>query len=219
MTWQGEPTRPLLPIDADWFSVSLSETIAWCIGLPLETDPPEPSEIKVRRELGRKAAELPRRAHLSGWPEFVKNFRYRRASRWFARARLHEIAPLHDQLRSSALQPPLFLTDSKREKYGEVVSSVVARRAEVLQLEGRTPSTRAFDLFRGKLLIFAPQESLSDGAACYSSKGFFDVDNTPPWDTWVCFFEQYVVSWIPPQLVDLANAGVDVNPEQCILWA
>jgi hypothetical protein len=32
-------------------------------------------------------------------------------------------------------------------------------------------------------------------------------------------FEEYLVSWVPPQLLELANAGVEVNPEQCILWA
>src|SRR5437762_14148608 len=94
-----------LPLDADWFRTSLARTVAWCTGLPLETDANEDSSTKFRRRLGEKAGELYRRTHLSNWPEFVKNFQYRRASRMFARARLHEIAPLHDQLRSSALQP------------------------------------------------------------------------------------------------------------------
>jgi hypothetical protein len=45
------------------------------------------------------------------------------------------------------------------------------------------------------------------------------IDNIPPWDTWICFLEQYLVSWVPPQLRDLANDGIDANPEQCILWS
>jgi hypothetical protein len=45
------------------------------------------------------------------------------------------------------------------------------------------------------------------------------IDDIPPWDIWTCFFEQYLVSWIPPQLPDLANDAIDANPEQCILWS
>jgi len=204
-----------LPVETDWFRKSLAEAIVWCTGLPLETEPSEDQETRGRRELGSKAGELYRRTHLSSWPEFVKNFQYRRAGRLFARARLHEIAPLRDQLRSPGLQPLPFFPDSTSEKCSEIVSSVVARRAEALQRDPRDPSTRALDLSQGRLLLFAPRESLSDGAASYSSKGFFDVDNAPPWDTWVGLVEQYV----PPQLIELANSGVDVNPEQCLLWA
>lgn len=214
-----EATCVSLPVEADWFRKSLAEAIVWCTRVPLETGSQEDQETRDRRELGRKAGELNQRAHLSRWPEFVKSFQYRRANRMFASARLHEIAPLRDQLRSPAFRPPPFLPDSTSKKCGEIVGSVVARRAESLQLEGRTPSTRTLDLIQGKLLLFAPEESLSDGAACYSSKGFFDVDNCPAWDTWVGFVERYVVSWVPPQLIELAKAGIDVNPEQCIIWA
>jgi hypothetical protein len=59
----------------------------------------------------------------------------------------------------------------------------------------------------------------TNGAAEYVSFGFFDVDNVPPWDTWVTMFGKYVVSWVPPQLFRLVQEGLDVNPERCIVWA
>ena len=72
------------------------------------------------------------------------------------------------------------------------------------------------DLAHGKLLLFSPEETLSDGAARYSSKGFFDDENVPPWDTWVAFCEPYLISWVALQLVELVNAGIDANPEQML---
>ncbi len=207
-----------LSIDEDWFRQSLAETIVWCMGLPIENDPDESSEIRRRRELGRQAGELYRRAHLSNGPEFIKKLQYSRANRMFARARLLDIAPLEAQLRSPDLKPDPFLPDPSHEKSNKILRSVVSRRAEILRSEKRSPAPTD-QLAAGKLVLFSPEETLTDGAARYSSKGFFDIDNVPPWDTWVAFQEQYVIGWVPPQLIELANAGVDANPEQCILWA
>ena len=80
----------------------------------------------------------------------------------------------------------------------------------------------------GQLLVYFPDGELADGAAEQESKGFFDVNNAPPWDTWVGFFRddvgqdssvaQYLIAWVPRLLVPLAQAGIDVNPERCIEW-
>lgn len=108
---------------------------------------------------------------------------------------------------------------SDRSAQVAIVETVVSKRAAQLRKNCHYPSTIDIGLEGGKLLLYAPDENLFDGAAEYSSRGFFDVDNIPPWDTWICLFEEYVLSWVPPQLLDLANAGIEVNPEQCILWA
>ena len=39
----------------------------------------------------------------------------------------------------------------------------------------------------GRLLVYEPDSDCSDGAAPAASKWFFDENNTPPWDTWVCY--------------------------------
>jgi hypothetical protein len=70
----------------------------------------------------------------------------------------------------------------------------------------------------GRLLLYAPDENLFDEAACSASPGFFDAGNIPPWDTWICFFVEYLVRWVPPPLAELANQGIDANAEPCILW-
>ena len=50
----------------------------------------------------------------------------------------------------------------------------------------------------------------------------------PPWDTWVAYLRdarsiesddtEYLVAWVPPKFVALADEGISVNPEQCIQW-
>jgi hypothetical protein len=82
----------------------------------------------------------------------------------------------------------------------------------------------------GKLLLFYPDGSLSDGAAEVASRGFFDNDNVPAWDSWVYYGndgsgssrncdQSFLVSWIPRKFVPLVNDGIAVNPESCIEWA
>ncbi|GAB4135473.1 MAG: hypothetical protein Tsb009_01790 [Planctomycetaceae bacterium] len=84
------------------------------------------------------------------------------------------------------------------------------------------------DLKNGKLLLFFPDATLSDGAAEMESEGFYDVSNTPPWDTWISYFEDrtpihgsydtYLLAFVPAELVELAEIGITINPEECIQW-
>jgi hypothetical protein len=72
---------------------------------------------------------------------------------------------------------------------------------------------------RGRLLLYWPDENLACGGAEVSSHGFFDVNNVPPWDLWVAFSERTLVSWVPAQVIEIAQLGIDANPEACIRWA
>ena len=201
------------------FRSRLSETVAWCTGRPLESDRAESPETRERRRPGEEARKLSLRAFMSHAPGFWKSLLQYRARRLFAKAKLFEITPLAGQLRSPILQPDCTIFPSNRSEQLQIVEDLAKRRAAQLRLEHRYPLSLAERLEGGRLLLYAPDENLFDGAAQYTSKGFFDVNNIPPWDTWVCFFEKYLVSWVPPQLVELANQGIDVNAEQCILWA
>lgn len=82
----------------------------------------------------------------------------------------------------------------------------------------------------GRLLFYDADGSLFDGAAEAESRGFLDADNAPPWDTWLGFIREpdiagrrwcqtYVLAWIPPAFVPAVDLGIQVNPEECILWA
>lgn len=71
----------------------------------------------------------------------------------------------------------------------------------------------------GRILAFQPGETLSDGAADAVTAGFFDVNNTPPWDTWVGFADGTLYAWIPQALELVVQDAIEVNPEQCLKWA
>lgn len=117
-------------------------------------------------------------------------------------------------LRSSGSRPRLFTTghlDTVREA-----------------LQHRYPAPQrlipAGDLRGGRLLVYFPDQELADGAAEVESRGFLDVNNAPPWDTWVAFIQHvgsgqsHLISWVPREFLALADAGIRVNPEECILW-
>jgi hypothetical protein len=84
-------------------------------------------------------------------------------------------------------------------------------------------SSANLTLASGRLLLYFPDLNTSDTMAESETRGFFDSDNNPPWDMWVAYFyessgKNYLISWIPPEFVELASKGVEVNPEQCISW-
>lgn len=78
----------------------------------------------------------------------------------------------------------------------------------------------------GRLLLYFPDAELSDGAAETETGGFFDVENVPPWDTWIALFRdedadvsfaECLIGWVPQEFVALAGRGIRVNPEECIV--
>ncbi len=77
-------------------------------------------------------------------------------------------------------------------------------------------------------MVYFPDENLCDGYAELVSEGFFDVDNLPAHDTWVSFFDEesrsqrssrrYLLCYVPVAAINAANAGIEGNPEECIVW-
>lgn len=82
------------------------------------------------------------------------------------------------------------------------------------------------DLGGGRLLAYFPDANLCCGASEDETSGFFDIDNVPPWDTWVAYFgggnrhsyTSYLISWIPPQFVELVSRGIYVNPKPELIY-
>ena len=127
-------------------------------------------------------------------------------------------------LRSVELRPQMLADDREW-----VVPALAAHRSYAdAATKMAKPVTTASDLRGGRLLIYFPDAELADGAAEAESGGYFDVFNTPPWDSWVALlrddrtddlgYSVYLVCWVPSVFVDIASAGIGVNPEECILW-
>jgi hypothetical protein len=126
-------------------------------------------------------------------------------------------------LRTPELRPHLL-----EENRSSAVNTVVYARELFGGIDIRK-ATIPTALAGGRLLVYFPNNDLACGAAEQETAGFFDINNVPPWDTWVDFFRdetpnidafdtEYLIAWVPPEFVSLANEGIDVNPEQCILW-
>jgi hypothetical protein len=125
-------------------------------------------------------------------------------------------------LRSDDLRPP-----GLPRARAAMVTDALRLRASALRAAPPPASTHA-DLHGGRLLVYFPECSLCDGAAEAASHGFFDAENTPPWDLWVALgaapharnvnHRVYLSAWIPEMLLDIANSGIDMNAEECICW-
>jgi hypothetical protein len=224
-------------MDTSTFIQRLNETISWCSSQELIGDPDkvEDESIRQRRLMASKAAELIGAGYRVLW-------QYERTgwlSRWKARAEIRHATemkaegeklraladpgsiapPLRQQLRSEALRRFAQFLAQPRANRTKIVDQVAEARSHLLHQSGKFSDPQSLDLYGGQLLLYAPEENLACGAAEYVSLGFFDVDNVPPWDTWIAMSGKYLISWVPAQLFRLVQEGLDVNPEQCILWA
>jgi hypothetical protein len=73
----------------------------------------------------------------------------------------------------------------------------------------------------GTLILHWPGGSDSSGTAMRTSKGYFDVDDCPPVDTWVYYILEprwgsQLLAWVPPEFLKQALAGVDAEYLDCL---
>lgn len=152
----------------------------------------------------------------------LEQFHYRLAQTIFWCApRANKLNP-KTSLRTAELRPHLL-----EENRSSAVNTVIDAR-ELYGGKDIRKVTVPPDLGGGRLLIYFPNVDLACGAAEQETAGFFDVNNVPPWDTWVAYFQdeynldsfdtEYLIAWVPPEFVSIANEGIEVNPEQCIMW-
>jgi hypothetical protein len=108
----------------------------------------------------------------------------------------------------------------KYENYRKVVSTVIQQRADLLRTMALPTTDQAgVPGLQGKLLVYFPLETVSDGAASASSNGFFDEVDAPPWDTWFWYSNRAILCWVSEDMASKAQAGIDANPVECIHWA
>jgi hypothetical protein len=95
-------------------------------------------------------------------------------------------------------------------------------------------SNQAPDLDSGRFLLYSPFLAGGDGLAEANSHGFFDIDDCPPWDTFLTFMKARatvivgnfqlqarhdgILCWIPNRAVELAQAGINVTPAGSLSW-
>jgi hypothetical protein len=211
------------------FQSSLADTVAWCkmkaIGMDADS-----VDIRQRHALYSQAEQLWEEAQKTvkrGWPrrKITDTKRWQNAMAQLKQIR-ESLGSMERKLRSPELKPSFRLNEFGVDGRWEIavddalwekaVAEVVARRS---QLTAETSAEMPKTDVGGKLLLYTPSENLACGAAEASSNGFFDSNNVPPWDIWVDFSQDTLVSWVPPALLDVAQMGIYVNPEACVRWA
>ena len=139
---------------------------------------------------------------------------------WCSRKAVSDSAtPIQTLFRSAILKPSIDIGEYVQEQLSEqAVSGLIAQRSEFLRSQPalRDPSIDLQE--EGKILVYWPSENVSDGASEALSKGFFDVNDAPPWDTWFHYDNGQLFSWIPAAFVPFAQKGIEVNMVACIQW-
>jgi hypothetical protein len=130
-----------------------------------------------------------------------------------------------ESLRSEKLRPVIADTESDLlyipyERLSSI-SNLFEMRRKLLD-QDISPVSSYNDLKGGKLLAYFPDENVCDGASEVASFGFLDVRDAPAWDTWIGLFKNpssdFILSYIPKSFIKFVQAGIDVNPVECILW-
>lgn len=109
---------------------------------------------------------------------------------------------------------------AKQENYRLAVLQLTQRRSDLLR-ERNVSISNGYKKIQvaGRLLLYFPRETVSDGAAEESSRKFFDIEDAPPWDTWFWNSNGTILSWVPEDFISRSQAGIDANPVDCIHWA
>jgi len=124
--------------------------------------------------------------------------------------------------RATTLEPNMF-----HDGPDDLVCSVGQSRQSLLRYRKLPVSYQLPTVAAGRIMLYFPDENLTDGAAGDASDGFFDAFNLPPFDTWISFFieqsrprssQRYLLCYVPPSAIAAADAGIEVNPEECIVW-
>ena len=136
-----------------------------------------------------------------------------------------------DQLRSHELDPTESLKvppfdelgigvwiEKKRMSYKRATCAINETRSTLIRDTKLEIPDLAVARSKGKLLLYWPLENVEDGAASAGSRGFFDIEDAPPWDTWFLYSESSIFCWVSESLVQNAQNGIDANPVDCIHW-
>jgi hypothetical protein len=211
--------------DVETFKRRLSEVIAWCMPRVSIADPEHclrtpalqpPDLLQTSRVLTNHLSDRLAREHSQAPGEPLSKLTERRAQ---------EFAHLYHA------QMPRIQAEQQAS-----VDALAEQRAKLLQLANAYPDPDERDvlvrgLSGGHLLVCTGlDESVWDGAAQAESRGFFDINDLAPWDTWICYVRPqgedngrtgqapFVMSWVPSAFVRLVEDGIRVNPVGCIRW-
>lgn len=204
----------MVALDSEQFQSSLRDVIDWC-AIHDSTVLRDSAEAAHHRNQCEIADRLIEEARATG--NVAKTKQWKQAQDLLSQIR-ESLGSLKTRFRSRSLMPTRDIDELRTESdWFQAVSEVVNKRS-VQNKQNPAAEDYFASADSGRLLVYFPHEDLADGAADFSSNGFYDFNNVPPWDLWVSFADGELISWVPIGLIEVAYMGIDVNPEECIQW-
>jgi hypothetical protein len=101
----------------------------------------------------------------------------------------------------------------------EIVNEVARARREIIVQNTHRQRERRL----GRMLLYRPEMTFSDGASEDLSRGFYDAHSQPPWDCWLAYVLEGdlapgLICWIPKVLFPVAEAGMSANCDDSLTW-
>lgn len=134
-------------------------------------------------------------------------------------------------LRSAKTAPDKELFAFTPQERYEFINDVFSSRTQNLKNfrseEMATAQSLLVDYRQGHLLAFFPSLNMNDGVVNSVSNGYFDFGGYPPWDTWLYYVvdettthsnHSHLITWVPPQYIDIAKSSVDFSPDDSLVW-
>jgi hypothetical protein len=139
------------------------------------------------------------------------------AIEWCAR---RTAAEGRNRYRSRVLEPmhDIGTCTDHMDRIAVTVADVVRRRRELLATERCANDTRSDGTIRGRLLAFFPNRTICDGVGRDETNGFLDGCNVPPWDTWVWLVDDFLVSYVPAEMVADTGFAIVATADESIVW-
>ncbi|QEC76118.1 hypothetical protein [Mucilaginibacter ginsenosidivorax] len=137
--------------------------------------------------------------------------------------------------RSAELSPNYYYYQIPDGEKLSAVNRIVSARAALL-VESGVELIPVSELHNyGRIMIFDPDSTTTDGAPEAESACYIDIGDSPPWDTWLAVGAQlngikfykpqhdinaaYLIAWVPKSHYFYANDAVEVSCIGNLAWA
>lgn len=121
-------------------------------------------------------------------------------------------------LRSEVMRPPSDHWESNNPglfNLPEYIQYVTETRSQLLADHDLDELANSVS---GQLLVVDYNNTNHNEATEVESNGFFDWADNPPWDLWVCEYDDNLICWIPAIFVDVVISSMQVECMDMLHW-
>lgn len=137
--------------------------------------------------------------------------------------------PIHGSI-AEKMQSTFIDVSCELKMMDDLIQNCLNKRlAFVQQLEADLAKESNTNLSTGKILIYCPLATASQGIAHAQSHGFLDDADAPPYPTWLGFsytdrlvegsyYSAYLIAWIPHKYIHYVDQAMASNELKRLFW-